>query len=78
MFQGILANQIADLIIEALNMFFEIEITETMTVGDLLEEWLDIKLSGTVRFPYWWPLIVFLQFNLAQPVLVTEDSFSLH
>ena len=36
-------------------MFFEIEIGETTTVGDLLEDWLDVKLAGMIidnAYPY--------------------------
>ena len=46
-FQDILADAIAGQVIEALNLFFEIEIGETTTVGELLEDWLDVKLAGT-------------------------------
>lgn len=47
-FQGLIADAISGQIIEALNMFFEIEIGETTTVGDLLEDWLDVKLAGMI------------------------------
>ena len=47
-FQGLIADAISEQIIEALNMFFEIEIGETTTVGDLLEDWLDVKLAGMI------------------------------
>ena len=29
-----------------MNIFFEIEIGETTTVGDLLEDWLDVTFTG--------------------------------
>ena len=41
-----MAEYIAQEIIDGLNMFFEIEITDETTVGTLLEEWLDITLSA--------------------------------
>ena len=43
---GIFADSIAEQFIDALNLFFEIEIEETTTIGELLEDWLDIKLAG--------------------------------
>ena len=43
---GIIADNIAEQVIEALNIFFEIEIGETTTIGELLEDWLDVKLAG--------------------------------
>ena len=46
-FQGFLADTIAEQVIGALNLFFDIEIGETTTVGELLEDWLDVKLAGT-------------------------------
>ena len=46
-FQGFIADSIAEQVIEALNLFFEIDIGETTTVGELLEDWLDVKLAGT-------------------------------
>ena len=51
-FQGLIADAISEQIIEALNMFFEIEIGETTTVGDLLEDWLDVKLAGTYNYQF--------------------------
>ena len=39
-------DSIVELVIEALNLFFEIEIGETTTIGELLEDWLDVKLAG--------------------------------
>ena len=41
-----IADNIAEQVIEALNLFFEIEIGETTTIGELLEDWLDVKLAG--------------------------------
>ena len=44
--QLLVPDSIVELVIEALNLFFEIEIGETTTIGELLEDWLDVKLAG--------------------------------
>ena len=59
-FQGFIADAISEQIIDALNIFFEIDIGETTTVGDLLEDWLDVTFTGMMmNFLFWKTIILF-------------------
>ena len=41
-----MAENLAQEIVDGLNLFFEIEIDDRTRVGQLLEDWLDISLSA--------------------------------